>query len=530
LVVNLGDTLYFDIVHRHVGRDLFLLTNEWELVKSIILEQYLWHTIVSTIILSAISVIIIIYVKNFTHFNTSYTLVGLLLLVIIFGIRQNIDGKPFGIPDTFVVAKPASGSLAVNGVFSAYRSTHTVEIQHTQSIAPQQAILHHQQILTCPKRQFVSELSPLTCQYNSAERKRLNIVLLVMESWSAEYIDSISSSAYGVTPNFDKLSKEGIVFTNFYANGQRSIEGLTALLTGVIQPEQLPNLGWGLELYRLNYLGRILRQEKYTTLAIQSASRRSFRLDAISSLAGFSHYYGSEDFPKSGEERTDITPRFGSWDGDMLRFLYQKLKKLEEPFFTLAFTATTHAPFYSPGKKWEKYQHNNRSIEGYLNTLYYSDEMLGEFFDNVKTEPWFDNTLFFITADHTVGMGSDQNILKHHHIPLLIFAPNQLFAQQSKRIGSQVDIFPTIMDVLGVKQPFSVSGTSLFSHKAMPFAFLKHGQTLLYVKDEGYIHYNYDKIIDSNVEHADQQAMLYDLKSIDIAQTHLIKNNLWTRE
>ncbi len=124
----------------------------------------------------------------------------------------------------------------------------------------------------------------------------------MFESLSAGYVDSFSENDYGVTPNFDYYANNGLKFTNFYANGQRSLTGITALLAGITQPHGMPPLGEGLELSKLSYLGKLAAQNGYDTLAIQSSNRGSFKVDAIMNLAGFKQYYGAEDIPKTGAE------------------------------------------------------------------------------------------------------------------------------------------------------------------------------------------------------------------------------------
>ncbi|MBI4746485.1 MAG: sulfatase-like hydrolase/transferase, partial [Deltaproteobacteria bacterium] len=106
-------------------------------------------------------------------------------------------------------------------------------------------------------------------------------MLMLMESWSPFYIDSFGNNNFGVTPNFDRLANNGLQFTNFYAVGQRSIEGIQASLTGVPLLIGLPNLGLGLEASNFPKIGNILREKGYETIFMQSSRRRSFRVDAI---------------------------------------------------------------------------------------------------------------------------------------------------------------------------------------------------------------------------------------------------------
>lgn len=221
----------------------------------------------------------------------------------------------------------------------------------------------------------------------------------MIESLSAKYVDELAKNSFNVTPTLDKLAQEGQIFTNFYANGQRSQEGITSIYTGLTQPAGFENLGEGLELYNPSYLGDMANKNGYSTLAMQSSDRGSFRVDKLSSLAGFKQYYGAEDIKQTGEESGQ--PNYGAWDGNGFRLLSSKLKTMKEPFMGFFFTASTHSPYYSPGKKWEKYPHDTYSENGYLNTLNYVDDQIKEFMESSKKEPWFNRTIFIFTADHT---------------------------------------------------------------------------------------------------------------------------------
>jgi len=320
---------------------------------------------------------------------------------------------------------------------------------------------------------------------------------MLLESWSAKYVDSFGNNNFKVTPNFDKIANSGIKFTNFYANGQRSIIGVTAIFSGINLFPQMQYLGNGLELSSISYLGDIVKKHGYSTISMQSSKRGSFRLDSISKLAGFDSYYGAEDMSQVGNENGDRKPRFGTWDGNMYNLLFEKILKTKKPFLSFAFTSTTHVPFISPGKKWEYYSHNNKNIFGFLNTLKYADDKLGKFIQRCKKEPWFDNTIFIFLADHTVGFGNDSKLLKNlkikmknrdlegMRIPLVIYAPKIFKPKVINKVGSQVDIIPTIIDILNIDSTFTTISNSLLGNNA-GFALFSRGQTIGYVDNSGY--------------------------------------------
>ncbi len=102
---------------------------------------------------------------------------------------------------------------------------------------------------------------------------------------------------------------------------------------------------------------------------MQSSNRGSFRVDSMTKVAGFDQYYGAEDIPDLEIEDKNKKPKFGTWDNNMLYFYHKKINTLKEPFLTFALTSTTHAPYVSPGKQWEKYEHDEKGISELLNTI-----------------------------------------------------------------------------------------------------------------------------------------------------------------
>jgi phosphoglycerol transferase MdoB-like AlkP superfamily enzyme len=361
----------------------------------------------------------------------------------------------------------------------------------------------------------------------------------MFECLSSGYVDSFSENNYGVTPNFDNYANNGLKFTNFYANGQRSLAGILALMTGITQPHGMPPLGEGLELSRLSYLGRLASQNGYDSLAIQSSRRGSFKIDAIMNLAGFKQFYGAEDIPKTGDEVG--APNFGVYDGDMFRFMHKKINTLKEPFISFAFTATTHAPYFSPGKQWEKYPQDPASRNGFLNTVSYVDTMLGEFMQAASKEPWFDNTIFIFTADHVLGIDARKEKMKDEkvrkftalddfHIPLVIYAPKLMPSKTIGRLGSQADLFPTIIHLLGWRNQFTSLSQSLLDEEVQErFAFLRVGSVIGIITENGMLKYNFSAVVYKQGSEEALKEMENLLKAFDTAEAGLIENNRWVK-
>jgi len=535
---NIGDSLYFGFVNRHLSDELNVIGNDVGILFSMAYDFYLLETIFSTVLFITISYV---FYKIFTAKIEKQELkhrewFNILLVIIIafIGIRGKIDGISFGVSDAFAVNKLASGNLALNGFFCYYRGGDKQSFNHSNIELSKAINTIHKKIFS-KKMSFNNAQYPFMRTVTNKKANNYNIVVIMIESLSAKYLDSLSNNNYKVTPYLDYMAKNGLLFTKFYANGQRSLDGITSTFTSTVLPAGFENFGEGLELYNLSYLGDIANKNGYTTLSIQSSNRGSFRVDKLSALAGFKNYYGAEDIPRVGKEKGNA--HFGTWDGNMLKFLLNKVDKLQEPFLSFAFTASTHAPYYSPGKEWEKYPHSTKTEEGFLNTLNYVDRQIKEFMQNAEKKPWFDKTIFIFTADHVNHakldaqkqvMRSEKTYLKAFHIPLIIYAPKIFKASKLNTIGSQVDITPTIIDILNLNGSFSGINNSLLDETVLNrVAFTKQGTTISLTDGKGAVHYNFNSFIDGEGNMSKELKEL--LLSIDTAQAQLLKTSKWMK-
>ncbi|MBE0499016.1 MAG: LTA synthase family protein [Campylobacterales bacterium] len=543
-MVSLGDILYFEFSRRHLSNEVFNLGNDTDLIFGMAFGSFLFYTL-GALLLSAL--LLYLFTRLFRHLpkpvhspKKAWALSLLVLLLLVIGIRGSITGsKSIGVADAFAVNKVCSGNLALNGFFCVYRSSKK-DKSHILMDTPE-AIRITQELLSTPNAPFVDEQYPLMRSYKTPQAKPYNVVIVLLEGMGAEHLDGFTRyPELNVTPYLKELSEKSLKFNRFYSNGYRSIFGITSVYTGISLPSGFDYLGKGLELSNLSYLGHIAKNNGYNTLAMQGANRRSYRVDAVSHLAGFEQFYGAEDMPNVEEVEEGREPGTGTYDHNLLQFYHQKLNTLKEPFLGFTFTSTTHSDFHLPSSQYERYPHDLRNYNGYLNALIYTDSALKRFMQKCEKEPWFDNTIFVFTSDH--GSGDAANPIgkklrgefaslasvEHFRIPLMIYAPKIFKAQESETLGSHVDIFPTIADLLGWKGEFSVLGNSLFDEKVNKrFVLFNGGQVAGMIRPEGYLIYNYKDIVETNA--SDPENMLRQLKAVSTAQAHLIQTNRWSK-
>ena len=201
--------------------------------------------------------------------------------------------------------------------------------------------------------------------------------------------------------------------------------------------------------------------------------------DAFAKAAGFQRYVGRDQYPDANDDD-------GTWgirDRPFLQFFAHELNKQQQPFVDCLFTLSSHHPYKLPPAEAKRFAGGNLPI---MPTLRYTDDALRQFFATARTMPWFANTLFVITADHTADLlrnGETNGSAFDHWIPLLYYMPAQLAPHGSDRTTQQADILPTVLDMAGYPKPFFAFGSSVLRSERMPAAVCKSGPTWLLIAD-----------------------------------------------
>ena len=543
--LSFSDVLYYDYIHRHISNEIFNLGNDMDIIIGMAFGSMLSYTL-SAIVLNIVFLYLVykLFSSKITNFisGKKLSITALITIAILFlGIRNNLGGKSFGSSDAYAVNKVSSGNLALNGFFTVYRTAKKTPKHNL--IKFKEAIKNTKEALTSPNTPFVDDKFPLMRKYPKKQKEKYNVVIVLLESFGAEHLDGFTKyKELNVTPYFKKLSNEGLKFTNFYSNGYRSIFGITSIFTGLTIPSGANYLGKGLELSNLSYLGNVAKSNGYSTISMQSSNRRSYRVDAVSALAGFDNYYGAQDMPNVEKVDEGRKTKTGTYDYNMLDFYHKKLNKMKEPFLGFAFTGSTHSDFHIPSKKFERYPHDLKNYNGALNAFIYADDSLKRFMQSVKKEPWFDRTIFIFTSDH--GNGNALNkiarkyrpndkaepSIEHFRIPLIIYAPKIFKHREITTLGAHNDIFPTIVDLLGWDANITTMGSSLFDKDvAKRFVYFYAGNLIGLITDDGYIKYNFKNIVESSADKEKTKEIKKLLFSIDTAEAKLLEKNRWAK-
>jgi phosphoglycerol transferase MdoB-like AlkP superfamily enzyme len=541
LFILVGDLIYFGQVHRHAGHELgAAIHTDPQLLLSIAIEAYWMYLILFVVLFLGVFKLWRMGMKGLyidpyferPSFKVRMPLIIIILALMILGIRGSITSKPIKPVYAFENVSMAEGHLALNGVFTTFHALNSEPREDTNFFLWDDAVETVRQIIASKHESSPDIVYPLMRDRQSPtpQKKAPNIVILLLESWDFEHLDATREQAglkpFDVTPNFNQPVKEGLLFTRFYANGQRSIDAIAAILTGIPAIPGSGYLGEGVESNHFAWLGQMAKARGYNTYMLQGSRRASFYLDKIAPLAGFDTYRGAQDFSPSFHKDSK-QPAWGGWDYDVLMNAHEQFASSDKPFAGFVFTVSTHTPFGVPGSQWQPYPEKTPK-EKYLNSLFYADWALGEFFNKAKTSGYYDNTIFILTADHVTGLGKNVDILAQHHIPALIIAPG-LTAGVNTQVGSQVDMIPTIIDLAGWQARHASLGTSLVEDHPERSAFIRRNSIIGNIEGDGVLLHNYKKRVhfEGKAESAESMQKRL-LSTIQVLDTVLNNNKVIT--
>ena len=491
-----ADTIYFGVVHRHAGSEIGAISADIAPMLALAVGQYGIILLLFLIggVFGALLWRRLIHPIPAVPQRVWPRLLGIAIIFFLLAIlaRGGWSRKPINVSDAFYSNSISQGYLTLNGAFAITHALNDGAPPLHDYMPQSEAIARTQRILAGSSEPFKKVDYPIYRQANSAvQGQKPNVVVLMLESWGAIHMDilrkQMNMPPLGVTPNFDKLAKQGRIYTNFYGNGQRSIQGAQAILAGMPSLPGMPFLGEGIEHNRQSYLGELAQSQGYETLFLQSSDRGSFRFDSIAARAGFSTYEGAEDIPELGKTPKPAST-WGTWDHNTFQEANKQFASARKPFLGFVFTSTTHVPWIIPDARWRKYP-GDSDREKFLNSLYYADWALGEFIAAAKKAGYYDNTIFVITADHANEFVEHAEYTPNlYHIPLLIVGPG-VKPEVDGRIGSQFDIAPTIADLAGWSTGYAGLGRSLMDSTRINerVAFCVRGDVMDLITSRGWV-------------------------------------------
>ena len=355
------------------------------------------------------------------------------------------------------VNRPAETGIVLNTPFSIFRT-----LKKTPFVVPDYM----------SDEEATALYTPLHQPLDSVDFTPRNVVVIILESYSKQHIGFYNKTLrdgnyQGFTPFLDSLiEKSAMTFKYSYANGRKSIEGMPSVLSS------LPNFVEPLfltpaSLNAMSGLARELGENKgYTTAFFHGAQNGSMGFQAFARATGFQRYYGRDEYNTDpnfhGDEDFDGT--WAIWDEEFFQFFEQQMDKMQEPFMTALFSASSHDPFVVPDKYQGRFPQGERPLQ---QCIAYTDYALKRFFEAASHQPWFKNTVFVITADH-VSQQIDPfycTTLGNYCVPIILFAPGDpsLHGYDEERVVEQIDIMPTVLSYLHYDKPYIAFGRDMLS-------------------------------------------------------------------
>ena len=387
--------------------------------------------------------------------------------LVVLGLRGGGQLKPLRPGAAFEQQPAVLGHLALNSTFTVLKSFDEVPVERVAYFPAGVALRPMLGAGALPVR--------------PAPAAPANVVLLLLESFSSEYTGVENGGQGGYTPFFDSLAVTpgARLLRENYANGRRSIEALPAVFAGLPSLMDEPFITSSFQTAELHGLGEILGRHGYATAMYHGGTNGTMGFDMFSGIAGMQHYYGLNEYP-GGASSPDYDGHWGIADEPYLQYFSRQLSATRQPFLATLFTLSAHDPFTVPVKYKGRFPAGTQPIHP---TIAYADLALREFFRAARKQPWYANTLFILTADHTsqTDLPNYQNPLGYHKTPLLFFSPGPALPPANpRRITQQADVPASVLDVLGLRQEHNALlpfGASVFDSASTGRAIFRDGES-----------------------------------------------------
>ena len=384
------------------------------------------------------------------------------VLLVVFLVRGGI-GHALKPSDAAHYVQPKNTALVSNDAYNILRTLFTPDLEEKDYMPMEEASA------VCP-----TVLTPDTAVADTARRK--NVMFIILESFGQEFMGCYNTQedAETRTPFLDSLAQHSTLYDG-RANGKKSIEGIMAICSGIpnLMSRPFTNSAYG-EQDTYTGLPATLRRNGYHTAFFHGSYNGVMDFDVTCSKLGFDEYLGMDEYNAWKPGNDDYDGTWGIYDAPFLQYTAAHIGTFSQPFFAAVFTVTSHHPFPIPEQDKDRYVEGRHPI---LKCVEYTDNALRQFFAAAKQHPWYDNTLFVICGDHS-GHGLTREYNDYdgwYRIPMIFFDPADDTAVRSQRIVQQTDLYPTLVDMLGLPDTIAAYGTSLLREPQGRYVYYANG-------------------------------------------------------
>ena len=417
------------------------------------------------------------------HYPAQIITMIVVLLFSVIGARGGLQPEVISPNDAGIeLGDNRFSELIINTPFSVIYAIGHRRVQEKHYFEPEQLSnyynIHHEgkQYYTWP---------------DSIPKQQDNVCVIVLESFSKEYLGYFYPQR-NFTPFLDSLMRQGLCFTNAYSNGKSSNQGIIAVNTSIPVMMEDPFISSVYQQNNFTGVGTLVKQMGYGSYFFHGANNGTMGFDKFLARAGFDGYFGRNEYGNDA----DFDGNWGIFDEPFLQWTANKMSTLPTPFYSEIFTISSHHPFTIPK------QYTGRFPKGpipMMETVAYSDHALRMFFEEAKKQPWYNNTLFILTADHPgppmPGSFFFQNQVGAHATWLLLYKPNGQFSGTSNLVVQQTDIMPTVLDYIGYTGTYTAFGNSVFDTLAPHYAFNFHAGEFMLLDNDFMLQYNGNEVL-----------------------------------
>ena len=471
LAANVADTIYYEYTLRRTTLSVFRqFENEQNMGGLMVrfLFDY-WYAVIFWVFL--VLVVSFFYrrikidgpqIKPKTTFYFSGGVALLLIAgLVVAGMRGGFgeSTRPITLSNAAQYATtPKDINLVLNTPFAILRTARTPVIEKVKYFASEEEV--------------EKLYSPIHIPGDSMSFKPKNVVVIILESFSKEFFgvynhDLKNGSYKGYTPFLDSLIGQSQAYQYSFANGRKSIDAMPSVICSIPSIE-VPFVLSHYSGNRVNSLSSLLKEKGYYTAFFHGAPNGSMGFQAFANSCDFNDYFGKDEYGNND----DYDGIWGIWDHKFLQFYAEKMNGFKEPFYTNFFSVSSHHPYDLPTEFKDKFKEGEMTI---YKCIEYTDYSLRKFFETASTMPWYQNTLFVITADHAsaqIHFPEYNTAWGYFSIPIFFFEPSSNDRRGfNSEIVQQIDIMPSVLGALHYDKPYIAFGRDIFHDKSRPFAF-----------------------------------------------------------
>ncbi|GGF07219.1 LTA synthase family protein [Hymenobacter cavernae] len=389
-------------------------------------------------------------------------LVGMLeLILLVVPMRGGVQQIPVNQSDVYFSSQPFANHAAVNVPWNVANSLFL------QNGGPNPYQFMADTTATRTVQALYSAASTGPDTTHLLRQPRPNVLFIILESFTAKLVGCVGGEQ-GVTPNLDSLARTGVLFTNLYASGDRSQKGLVSLLSGYPNQPTTSIIKYPRKTERLPHLCQSLKTAGYSSHYYYGGELAFANMKSYLVTAGYEQFTERNDFAPAQQNS-----KWGAHDHVLFDRMLRDLPRQRQPFFVTAFTLSSHEPFEVPIPT--KFPGTDEASR-FRNSVYYTDWALGRFLRTARKQPWWDNTLLVLVADHGHPLpNNDTNEDPgKFHIPLVLAGGALQPAARGRVVadlGTQTDVAATLLTQLGLPSESYVWSRDLFQPARQPFAF-----------------------------------------------------------